>query len=268
MKKDKEYTQRFIETMLRDKKLQIETCEGELSKRTEDKTKIIEILQKKQDESKRKLSDRIIEYEKMLCEELDAFAKGEDTLTPLELLKEYMYEKSLDGDDSDIVDEKAQCLFKHFLKTEDVLSASTFLKCRSGSEFTTKYDEQREMYLEHMAKHPQPLKSSEVDCIDTDCIMGYGEYKDDIVKLFRVCGQIDFKTKPKGHKGIYYSETTKQLLARASIGEFGKVCRHVYYDMPYGFGICDSDRRMLMDAHDRGYEIEQSVEKLAKERSL
>lgn len=249
MKKDKEYTQRFIATMLRDKKLQIETCDGELSKR--------------------KLSDHIVEYEKMLCEELDAFAKGEDTLTPLELLKEYMYEKSLDGAYSDVVDEKAYCLFKYFLKHEKVLSASTFLKCRSGSEFTTKFDEQRKMYLEHMAKHPQPLKSSEVDCVDTDCILGYGEYKDDIIKLFRVCGQIDFKTKPEGYKGIYYSEQTKELIARGSIGKFGKLCHHRYYDdTPYGFGICDSDRRILMAAHDMGYGIEQSVERLAKKRSL
>ncbi|MBQ7798406.1 MAG: hypothetical protein IJ371_04715 [Clostridia bacterium] len=278
-----EYTQRFIEETLKEKKLQMRKQAIALDEIKEQKTKTIEFLEsrRKQDEDtylkpvlkqfekqKQIMSVSLAEYTEALIEALHAFSVGLGTLSAQELLKEYMYCKHILKDVSKSVDEKAQCLFDYFLKIEDVLSASTFLKCRFGSEFTDEYDEQRERYLEHMAKHPEPIKASDVDCVDVDCITGYGEYKDDIIKLLRVCGQIDFKTKPDDYEGVYYSEQTKELIASASIGEFGKLCRHVYYDMPYGIGVCDSDRRILMYAHDKGYEIEQSIEKMAIESSL
>ena len=278
MKQDEKDTQRFIETMIKDQKLKIKECKQQLSDAETSKKKTLEFLdrKRKQDEitylhpisqkvedSKKQLSKSKIEYTQMLIKQLEAFAKKESSLTASQLLKEYIYYKSLDSECLDIVDKKAQCLFDHFLQTCDIISASAFLKCRCGSKFSHKFDEQRERYLEHIDKHPIPIKSPQADCIT-----GYGEYKDDIIKLFKVCGQIDFKLKPQDYEGVYYSEQTKKLMAQASIGEFGKLCHHVYYDMPYGFGVCDSDRKMLIVAHSKGYEMAKEATKALDEKSL
>ena len=281
--KYRDYAQKCTEAVLKAKKLQIRKQAIELDEIKQEKIKTMEFLEsrrrqdedtylkpilKKFEKQKQIMPDGLTEYKEALIEAFHAFYSDLGTLTAQDLLKEYMYCKHILKDVSKSVDKPAECLFEYFLKTEDVLSASTFLRCRSGSEFTDEFDERLEQYLIHITQHPEPLKVSGFDCIKADCITAYGEYKDDIIKLLRVCGQIDFKTKPEGYKGIYYSEQTKELMARAVIGEFGKLCHHLYYDMPYGFGICDSDRRMLMAAHDKGYEDAKSVEKLDKERSL
>ena len=280
--KYREYAQKCTEAILKAKKLQIHKQAIELdeikqekittmefleSRRIQDEDTYLKPILKKFEKQNQIMSVGLTEYKEALIEAFCAFEAGLGTLSAQDLLKEYMYCKHILKDVSKSVDKPAECLFEYFLKTEDILSASTFLKCRSGSEFTDEFDEHLEKYLIHITQHPEPLKSSEVDCIDTECITGYGEYYDDIIKLFKVCGQIDFKTKPEGYKKNYYSEQTKELIARASIGEFGKLCHHLYYDMPYGFGICDSDRRTLMWAHDKGYEVAQSIEKLEKEMS-
>ena len=273
-----EYAQRLIAKNLDEKKLQMQKQSLALDEIKKEKSKTMEFLEsrRRQDEEtylkpilnqferqKQIVSDGVTEYKEALIEALHAFSIGEGSLLANDLLEEYKYCKYILKDESKSVDNKALSLFEYFLKTEDVLSAAKFLKCRSGSEFSDKYEERRERYLEHMAKYPMPAPSTE-----SDCILGFGEDKDDIIKLFQLCGKIDYRSKPQDYDGTYYSEQTRELVARASIGEFGKLCRHVYFDPPYGFGESDSDRMLLMLAHDRGYEAERSIDKLAKERSL
>ncbi len=274
MKQDKTITESIIEKIIEDKKLKIDEYLDKLKNSEEEANKTKEILERKNQEILQPLLETVKErtinlqdakesYIDIVYKQLEAFKKGETSLSPKKLLEEYSYIKNSDYKLFEGFDEKALCLFEYFLKTEDVISAATFLKSRCGNESDTEFDKQRERYLEHMAKYPEPIQKPKADYI-----MRYGIYKDDILKLLRVCGQIDYKTKPEDYDSIFYSEQTKELLARASIGEFGKLCRHIYYDMPYGFGECDSDRRILMEAHDRGFETEQEATQLIEEKSL
>ena len=93
--------------------------------------------------------------------------------------------------------------------------------------------------------------------------MGYGEYVEDIVKLFEVCGRMDRRVAPKDFKGVYYSEKTALLMAMGALDEFGDVAKHLYYVPP--FGTQDSDRETLVYYHNKGYFEEEEKEEAKSE---
>jgi hypothetical protein len=150
----------------------------------------------------------------------------------------------------------AQPLYDYFLSEGDIESAVTFLKARCGSLFKEdEFAERRQKYIEYLAENPTPVVEQ-----NSKYIMGYGEYIEDIVKLFEVCGKADKKAAPKDFEGIFYSEETALLMAMGALDEFGDVAKHLYYVPP--FGTQDSDRETLVYYHNKGYtEGEMSEQK-------
>ena len=273
-----EYVQKFSAANLEDMKLQMKRQAEALEAVNDKKIKTEEFLEmrRKQDEQtylepvlkqveteKKLMADEIQGYKEALIEVFHAFSVGVGSFSVDELLKEYRFCKKTIVDNLEDVDKEAQGLFEYFLKKEDVEGAAAFLKCRSGSEFEDKYEQKRAKYLEHMSQNPIPASS-----LYYDSILGYGPYKEDILALFKVCGKIDGRAKPQDVKGVYCSEKTKELMARGAIGEFGNLCRHIYYDKPDGFCVADSDRDMLLWAHEQGFKTAQSETKKDKEVSL
>jgi len=145
--------------------------------------------------------------------------------------------------------------------TGDIESAVTFLKARCGTLFKeSELLERRQQYIEYLAQNPSP----EVEQ-NSKYILNYGEYIEDIVKLFEVCGRLDKKSAPKGFEGIYYSEETALLMAMGALDEFGDVAQHLYYVPP--FGTQDSDRETLVYYHNKGYSEGEKAERKQAETS-
>lgn len=266
MSKDKNFSQEIIEEMLKSKKTQIQGFEKKVKDIEQKKVVTEEYLEtlKKENEAKfllpileksqkcsKQLEDSKAEFEKMLIKELVAFEKGKKHLPPHKLLKEYVYFQSLGYKTSGELDKKAQCLFEYFLSSQDVQSAVTFLKSRSRTT-SKEFEEDKKLYLSHMEEHPIPEVTS-----NASCILGYGEYRNDILSLFELCGKLDHDAMPKGFTGTYISPQTKDLIASACIGEFGQLARHVYYDFPHGFETKDSDRSTIMYWHEQGFQREE-----------
>ena len=207
-----------------------------------------------------KLSQK--EYIKILCEEFDRFSQQKSADKAKQLLDEYMFVTSLDKDIAKTINDKTHCLYEYFLKQEDIESAVTFLIYRSGSVFDSeKYDSKREKYFEHMKNNPVPSYHEY-----SKYILNYGDYREDIIRLFELCGRLDYRTKPTKMKKVYYSDQTKMLLAMGSIGEFGSMAYHIYYCPP--FGTEDCDRETLMHWHDNAYKELESGKAELQEKEL
>jgi len=148
----------------------------------------------------------------------------------------------------------SRVLLKHFFEKEDVESISSFMKYRCGSYFRSKdYDKKRTKYMDKLEIDPTPYYSEYAKYI-----LGYGEYREDILKFMMLCGKLDKQSALGDEDSVYYSPISQKQIISASIGEFGNLANHVYADGE--FGVFDQDREILMYWHDEGYKKESCME--------
>ena len=246
-RQDKKQTKEFLEA--RRKKDEEEFLKPVLDKESEEK-KVLETKKKA----------LLSELEK----ELETFKKSQSPEMADAILEAFVFVSSIDKKMPESLKDKAQPLYEYFLGKADIESAVTFLKARCGTLFKEdEIAERRQKYIEYLAENPTPVVEQ-----NSKYIMGYGEYVEDIVKLFEVCGKLDRKAAPKGFEGIYYSEETALLMAMGALDEFGDVAKHLYYVPP--FGTQDNDRETLIYYHNQGYlgEGQQRETKTAKEKDV
>lgn len=226
----------------------------------------LEPVLKQESEDKKSLAEKKKALLLELSKELEEFAKSPKTEVASALLEAVVFVSSIDEKLPESLKKPSKPLYDYFLGVGDIESAVTFLKARCGTLFKeAELLERRQQYIEYLAQNPSPVVEQ-----NSKYILGYGEYIEDIVKLFEVCGKIDRKAAPKGFEGIYYSEETALLMAMGALDEFGDVAKHLYYVPP--FGTQDSDRETLVYYHNKGYEEAgkgiQKEEKTAKEKDV
>ena len=208
------------------------------------------------EENKKSLESKKKVLLRELSQELEEFSKMPKKEKASELLEALVFASSIDKKMPESLKKVSKSLYDYFLAEGDIDSAVTFLKARCGSLF--KEDElvsRREEYIRYLEVNPNP----EVEK-NSRYIIGYGEYVEDIVRLFEVCGRLDRESAPKDFKGIYYSEKTALLLVMGALDEFGDVLQHLYYVPP--FGTQDCDRETLMCHHNKGYMENESDKQL------
>ncbi len=219
------------------------------------------LAQESQDEKQR--AEKRLALLMELKKEIEDFLKSSDLCQEKtkRIIEDFVFVSGIGEEFPAEIKESAQSLIGHFLKSEDLESVVTLLKARSGSLFKeTEWAEKRQKYIDYLSADPKPeIKDS------AKYILAYGEYAQDIAKLFELCGRLDRAEAPKDFVGVYYSEETALLLAMAAIGEFGKVAQHIYYVPPYGTE--DNDRESLEYCHDKAYgEMEASVSSEKQEK--
>lgn len=267
--------------MFKEIKKQYLKSQEDLDKTREDKKATKEFLEerRKKDEEeflkpvldKESEEKKVLESQKKallaeLAKELESFKKSQSPEMASALLDAFVFVSSIDKKMPESLKDKSQPLYEYFLGVADIESAVTFLKARVGTLFKeSELVERRQKYIEYLAENTTPVVET-----NSKYIMGYGEYIEDIVKLFEVCGKLDRQSAPKGFEGIYYSEETALLMAMGALDEFGDVAKHLYYVPP--FGTQDSDRETLVYYHNKGYEESgmgtQKEEKTAKEKDV
>ena len=232
-------TKKEVEEMLQERRKQ------------DEKTYLMPVLEKEKEDTKTR-DEKKQHLLMVLKEELEKFVKSAEAQEDLDeakrLLEAIVFAVSIDKKFPETIKESARALFYYFLKIEDIESAVTFLKARSGSLFKEQeYLEKREKYIEYLSQNSAPEVSQE-----SKYILNYGEYREDILRLLELCGKRDKRSAPKGFKGVYYSEESALLVAMGAIGEFGELAYHIYYVPP--FGTQDCDRETLEYWHDKGFE--------------
>ena len=238
-KEDKKHTKEFLE-----------------ERRKKDEEEFLKPILNKESEEKKAVSEKKKTLLTELAKELEEFSKFPKKEQAGELLDAVVFVSSFDKVMTDSLKKPSKPLYDYFLGVGDIESAVTFLKARCGSLF--KEDElapRRQKYIEYLAENPTPVVEQ-----NSKYILNYGEYIEDIVKLFEVCGRLDKKASPKDYEGIFYSEETALLIAMGALDEFGDVAQHLYYVPP--FGTQDSDRETLVYYHTKGYtECEKTEQK-------
>lgn len=230
-------------------------------KRKKDEEEFLEPVLKQESERKKVLEDKKKALLVELSKGLQAFSKSQTKQVADELLESFVFVSSIDGKMPQALKETSKPLYDYFLGEGDIESAVTFLKARCGTLFTEdELVERRQKYIEYLAENPEPVVEQ-----NSKYIMGYGEYIEDIVKLFEVCGKLDKKSAPKDFEGIYYSTESALLMAMGALDEFGDVAKHLYYVPP--FGTQDSDRETLVYYHNKGYiEAEKETQKSVEDK--
>ena len=256
-------SQEDLEKTREDKKLTKEFLE---ERRKKDEEEFLAPVLKQESDRKKVVAEMRKTLLAELKKELDAFSKSQSKEMADALLDAFVFVSSLDKVMPFDLKKPAQPLYDYFLSEGDIESAVTFLKARCGSLFKEdEFAERRQKYIEYLAENPTPVVEQ-----NSKYIMGYGEYIEDIVKLFEICGRLDKKSAPKEFEGIFYSEETALLMAMGALDEFGDVAKHLYYVPP--FGTQDSDRETLVYYHNKGYEEAgkgtQKEEKTAKEKDV
>lgn len=260
------HKQRLVEKILKKKKTQIEKNLLEFKDIKEQKAKIIEFLEKrkKQDEEtylqqtlkryeqcSQVLEDELTEYKEALKKSLYYFSIGKSTLSAYELFEEYAYCKEIIGQDMESIDKEAQCLFEYFIKTEDIDFCIKFLETRVGGIHLEhdKWKKRREKYVNYIKDFTKFEYTS-----NSDIIIDYGMYRDDILTFMELCGRLDARS---SDKKIFYSDKTKNAIISASIGCYGSLVSYLYSDGE--FGHYERDRKLLMYWHDKAFIEEKKL---------
>ena len=235
-------------------------------RKKQDEEQFLSPILKKESEDKKAVAEIKKALLAELAKELDVFSKSQKKDVADKILEAVVFVSSIDKIMPASLKKQAQPLYDYFLSEGDIESAVTFLKARCGTLFKEdELVERRQKYIEYLAENPTPVVEQ-----NSKYIMGYGEYVEDIVKLFEVCGKLDKKAAPKDYEGIFYSEESALLMVMGALDEFGDVAKHLYYVPP--FGTQDSDRETLVYYHNKGYkESEQAEQKQtndAKEKDV
>ena len=230
-------------------------------RRKKDEEEFLSPVLRQESERKKCLSEKKKTLLEELSNELQEFSKIQTKEGADELLEAFVFVSSIDGKMHQTLKDSSKPLYDYFLSVGDIDSAVTFLKARCGSLFIEdELVERRQKYIEYLSENAEPVVEQ-----NSKYILGYGEYIEDIIKLFEVCGRIDKKSAPEDFEGIYYSAETALLMAMGALDEFGDVARHLYYVPP--FGTQDSDRETLVYYHNKGYqEAENETQKTVEDK--
>jgi len=235
---------------------EMEKQETEIIQRIEEEKKAKEELyllpiKKKEAEAKTDLKDDQQEFLTILQQELDYFDAigSEDKYSKAkQLLSELVYSTSFAQKSRGVLKEKSSKLLDYFVEIKDLDMAVSCLKFKADLEYKPEtIDLRKAKYLEYLQDFKQPAKYTD----KSKYIIGYGEQFDDMIKLAKLCGELDYKSLESGSEDIHYSSKTKEYIIDVATGRFGAMYKYLYVDGD--FGHMESEREVLTYWHDQEY---------------